>query len=640
LLNNIGETTLFMSFLVGIAGLVSFFFGIRNKDNNLVAIGERSISAIFILLSLSVLTLIYLLVSKDYTNAYVAKNVSNDLSLVYSIASLWAGQEGSLLLWAWILSFYNFTVRSSKSSKTLIVSSEGICQFILVFFIFLIVFIENPFESLDAPPLNGRGLNPILQNFYMAIHPLTLYVGYIALTIPFAFGLGSILSKDKTDDWVLYSRRWTYFSWIFLSLGLLLGSRWAYLELGWGGYWAWDPVENVALMPWLALTAFVHSSMAQETRSLLRKWNISLIFIAFFLSIFGTFITRSGLISSVHSFAQSSIGSYFIIFILFIVVFSIFMYQKNKKFIISVEEIISLVSKENFLIFNNIFFLVITLTVFLGTVFPIISEAITGEKVLVGPTFYDLVNFPNVLLLMSLMSIAPIIPWKDGNFKDIYSVVFKPLLLSVIATVVFSLYFSDIKVLSVLFLSSFVTAIIVQDLIFDFKKLAKGNLTFVDIFNKRLRRYCAFIIHFGIIILIIGITLSSSYGTKSDFILTKGDSVVVSNYKIKLINTYKKENEAKSILGAKLLLRDKNKEFLLFPEQNLYKYEGNREINKETEVAIYNTIKKDYYIILIDELEGGRFNFKIYVNPWVSLLWIGSLISILGGIVIILRRRV
>ena len=316
------------------------------------------------------------------------------------------------------------------------------------------------------------------------------------------------------------------------------------------------------------------------------------------------------------------------------------MYQKNKKFIISVEEIISLVSKENFLIFNNIFFLVITLTVFLGTVFPIISEAITGEKVLVGPTFYDLVNFPNVLLLMSLMSIAPIIPWKDGNFKDIYSVVFKPLLLSVIATVVFSLYFSDIKVLSVLFLSSFVTAIIVQDLIFDFKKLAKGNLTFVDIFNKRLRRYCAFIIHFGIIILIIGITLSSSYGTKSDFILTKGDSVVVSNYKIKLINTYKKENEAKSILGAKLLLRDKNKEFLLFPEQNLYKYEGNREINKETEVAIYNTIKKDYYIILIDELEGGRFNFKIYVNPWVSLLWIGSLISILGGIVIILRRRV
>ena len=640
MLNNIGETTLFVSFLIGIAGIVSFLLAFRKKDIRLIMVAERSVSAIFFLLTVAVLTLIILLASKDYSNAYVAKNVSNDLSFIYSIASLWAGQEGSLLLWAWILALYNFGVRSSKSFRTLIYCSEGVSQFILVFFIFLIVFIENPFETLDVVPLNGRGLNPILQNFYMAIHPLTLYIGYIALTIPFAFGLGSILSKDKTDSWILLSRRWTYFSWIFLSLGLLLGSRWAYLELGWGGYWAWDPVENVALMPWLALTAFLHSSMAQETRSLLRKWNISLIFIAFFLSIFGTFITRSGLISSVHSFAQSSIGSYFIVFIIFIIFFSIFMYQRNKKFIISAEEIISLVSKENFLIFNNIFFLVITLTVFLGTVFPIISEAVTGEKVLVGPTFYDLVNFPNVLLLMSLMSVAPIIPWKDGKIKDIYKIIIKPLLLSILITIIFSIYFYDVKVLAIFFLSFFVALVIVQDLILDFKKQSKRDSTFFDILNKRIRRYCAFIIHLGIIILIIGITLSSFYGTKSDFILTEGDSVVIKNYRVDLVDTYRKESQAKSILGAKLRLVDNNKNFLLYPEQNLYKYEGNREINKETEVAIYNTIKKDYYIILIDELEGGRFNFKIYINPWVSLLWIGSLISILGGVVIILRRRV
>ena len=640
MLNNIGETTLFVSFLIGIAGIVSFLLAFRKKDIRLIMVAERSVSAIFFLLTVAVLTLIILLASKDYSNAYVAKNVSNDLSFIYSIASLWAGQEGSLLLWAWILALYNFVVRSSKSFRTLIYCSEGVSQFILVFFIFLIVFIENPFETLDVVPLNGRGLNPILQNFYMAIHPLTLYIGYIALTIPFAFGLGSILSKDKTDSWILLSRRWTYFSWIFLSLGLLLGSRWAYLELGWGGYWAWDPVENVALMPWLALTAFLHSSMAQETRSLLRKWNISLIFIAFFLSIFGTFITRSGLISSVHSFAQSSIGSYFIVFIIFIIFFSIFMYQRNKKFIISAEEIISLVSKENFLIFNNIFFLVITLTVFLGTVFPIISEAVTGEKVLVGPTFYDLVNFPNVLLLMSLMSVAPIIPWKDGKIKDIYKIIIKPLLLSILITIIFSIYFYDVKVLAIFFLSFFVALVIVQDLILDFKKQSKRDSTFFDILNKRIRRYCAFIIHLGIIILIIGITLSSFYGTKSDFILTEGDSVVIKNYRVDLVDTYRKESQAKSILGAKLRLVDNNKNFLLYPEQNLYKYEGNREINKETEVAIYNTIKKDYYIILIDELEGGRFNFKIYINPWVSLLWIGSLISILGGVVIIIRRRV
>ena len=312
MLNNIGETLLFISFLAGLIGLYSYFVGIRKKSNLLVFIGTRSILAIFALLSISVLVLIYLLTTKDYSNAYVAKNISNDLSFIYSIAALWAGQEGSLLLWSWILSLYTLTIRFSKPFKSLLPSSESVSLFILSFFIFLIVFVESPFDTLDTIPLNGRGLNPILQNFYMAIHPLTLYIGYIALTIPFAFALGSIISKDKTDNWVLRSKNWTYFSWIFLSLGLLLGSRWAYLELGWGGYWAWDPVENVALMPWLALTAFLHSSMAQETRSLLRRWNICLIFLAFFLSIFGTFITRSGLISSVHSFAQSSIGPYFI----------------------------------------------------------------------------------------------------------------------------------------------------------------------------------------------------------------------------------------------------------------------------------------------------------------------------------------
>ena len=640
MLNNIGETLLFISFLAGLIGLYSYFVGIRKKSNLLVFIGTRSILAIFALLSISVLVLIYLLTTKDYSNAYVAKNISNDLSFIYSIAALWAGQEGSLLLWSWILSLYTLTIRFSKPFKSLLPSSESVSLFILSFFIFLIVFVESPFDTLGTIPLNGRGLNPILQNFYMAIHPLTLYIGYIALTIPFAFALGSIISKDKTDNWVLRSKNWTYFSWIFLSLGLLLGSRWAYLELGWGGYWAWDPVENVALMPWLALTAFLHSSMAQETRSLLRRWNICLIFLAFFLSIFGTFITRSGLISSVHSFAQSSIGPYFIVFIILTVVFAIFMYQKNKNLISSNEDIVSLFSKENFLIFNNIFFLIITLTVFLGTVFPIISEAFTGEKILVGPTFYDLVNFPNVLALMSLMSVAPIIPWKTGKLSPILMLLLKPIILSILTTFVAYMFFDNFKVLLIFFISSFVIFVILQDIIVEFKlQLARG-LKWKDILSKRYRRYCSFLVHFGIILLIIGITLSSVYGTKSDFILSTGQSLKINDYDIKLLETYKKESETKNILGAKLLLTDSGNSYYLYPEQNLYKYEGNREINKETEVAIYNTLKKDYYLILIDDMEDGRFNFKIYINPWVSLLWIGSLVSILGGVLIMFRRKI
>ncbi|MBT3849883.1 heme lyase CcmF/NrfE family subunit [bacterium] len=639
MINNLGESFLFLSFLMGIVGTIAFYFASKKKSNILVLVGERSIKAVFSLLSLSVLLLVYLLVTKDYSNAYVAKNASNDLSIIYSIAALWAGQEGSLLLWSWILSMFALVVTISKTFKPLIVSTEKTVLFILSFFVFLIVVIENPFEVLSSAPKNGRGLNPILQNFYMAIHPLTLYVGYIALSIPFGFALGSILSKDKTDSWIILSKRWTYFSWVFLSIGLLLGSRWAYLELGWGGYWAWDPVENVALMPWLALTAFVHSSMAQESRSLLRKWNICLIFIAFFLSIFGTFITRSGLISSVHSFAQSSIGPYFIVFILLLVGFSIFIYQRNKRFICSNQEIVSLFSKENFFIFNNIFFLVITLTVLLGTIFPILSEAITGEKILVGPSFYNLVNFPNILLLMSLMSVAPIIPWKEGRVLPILKFIFIPFIISFLLTLASLFYFYNIKVLLVFFLSFFIVSIILKELIEDFKLQLKKQTNITEIFRLKLRRYCSFLIHFGIILAIIGITLSSTYGTKSDFILSKSEKIDINQYEVQLINTYRKEIESKTILGAHLTLLDGKKLYSLYPEQNLYKYEGNRSINKETEVAIYSGIMKDYYIILVDELDGDRFNFKIYINPWVSLLWIGSLISILGGFALLLRRK-
>ena len=541
MINNLGESFLFLSFLMGIVGTIAFYFASKKKSNILVLVGERSIKAVFSLLSLSVLLLVYLLVTKDYSNAYVAKNASNDLSIIYSIAALWAGQEGSLLLWSWILSMFALVVTISKTFKPLIVSTEKTVLFILSFFVFLIVVIENPFEVLSSAPKNGRGLNPILQNFYMAIHPLTLYVGYIALSIPFGFALGSILSKDKTDSWIILSKRWTYFSWVFLSIGLLLGSRWAYLELGWGGYWAWDPVENVALMPWLALTAFVHSSMAQESRSLLRKWNICLIFIAFFLSIFGTFITRSGLISSVHSFAQSSIGPYFIVFILLLVGFSIFIYQRNKRFICSNQEIVSLFSKENFFIFNNIFFLVITLTVLLGTIFPILSEAITGEKILVGPSFYNLVNFPNILLLMSLMSVAPIIPWKEGRVLPILKFIFIPFIISFLLTLASLFYFYNIKVLLVFFLSFFIVSIILKELIEDFKLQLKKQTNITEIFRLKLRRYCSFLIHFGIILAIIGITLSSTYGTKSDFILSKSEKIDINQYEVQLINTYRKE---------------------------------------------------------------------------------------------------
>ena len=635
MINSIGDISLFISFILAGFSLFLFICSYINKSDILVNVAQRFLFSSFFSLTVSIVCLFALLIVKDYSNLYVVKNVSNDLSPLFSATSLWAGQAGSLLLWAWILSLY-VLISVPKSLKKILPASKIAGAFVLVFFLYLISFIESPFETTSQQITNGRGLNPILQNIYMSIHPLSLYLGYISLTIPFSFGLGALISKDGSSDWIKISKKWTYFSWTFLSIGLLLGSRWAYLELGWGGYWAWDPVENVALMPWLLLTAFLHSSYAQEEKNVLKRWNLLLIFLAFFLSIFGTFITRSGLISSVHSFAQSSIGDYFIIFIIFLLIFSLLFYFKNKNSFYSVAEIKTLSSKENFFVINNILFLVITITVLLGTVFPIISEFITGEKILVGPSFYNIVNFPNILLLLLLMSIAPFLPWRDGKIKPVLKYLSVPFVVAIIFAMIFYSFYKSYQ----LFLVNLLCITVLVSLVKEFTKdlvLMKKNK---NILTLKYRRYCSFIVHVGIVLLIMGVSFSSYFEEKYDLTLANNQSKNIGTLNVKLLNTYKKETDSKFILGANVLIKSGNKEYELNPEQNLYKYEGNREINKETEVSIHSTFFRDYYLILVDENMDGAFNFKIYINPLVSLLWIGSFISIIGGFLSMFRGRI
>lgn len=629
MINLLGDNVLFISFLFILISFIFYWIAFVKKNDLFVELGRRSLLVTTILLSISIILLEYLLITKDYSNLYVVKNVSNDLEPLYSATSLWAGQAGSLLLWTWILSIYIYISKKNSYNK-LLPTSRIIGTFTILFFIFLISFIENPFETTDVNFNNGRGLNPILQNIYMSIHPLSLYIGYIGITVPFCFGMASIFSKDKSNQWITLSKKWVYFSWTFLSIGLLLGSRWAYLELGWGGYWAWDPVENVALMPWLLLTAFLHSSYAQESKNVLRKWNLLLIFLSFFLSIFGTFITRSGLISSVHSFAQSSIGDYFLIFIITILFISGYLYYKNRIYIGSDEEIKSLSSKENFFVLNNILFLVITVTVFLGTTFPIISEFFTGKRILVGPSFYDLVNFPNVLLLLLLMSMAPFLPWKRGRIDLIFKYLRVPFLMALGISSIIYLYFNSLNVFLVFFISLLVLLSIFKEFISDIK--------IQNSFKIKFRRYCSFLVHTGVVIMIMGVSFSSNFENKYDLTISKGEKIIVNNLSLKLLNIYEKETDAKEILGANLLIKTKNDEFLLKPEQNLYKYEGNREINKETEVAIYSSFLMDYYLILIDKNSDNQLNLKLYINPLVSFLWLGCLISIVGGFLLIFRR--
>tara|TARA_B100000282_G_scaffold186232_1_gene135584 strand:- start:2949 stop:4853 length:1905 start_codon:yes stop_codon:yes gene_type:complete len=631
LINIIGDNLIFISFLFILLSFLSYSFSFYKKNSLFSELGKRSLSIVLIILTFAIFLLEFQLITKDYSNLYVAKNVSNDLSTIFSMTSLWAGQAGSLMLWTWILAIYLF-IENKKSLSKLIPASRIIGTFTLGFFIYLICFVENPFETADKIYDNGRGLNPILQNIYMSIHPLSLYLGYIGITIPFCFGIAAIISKDKSNDWISESKKWTYFSWTFLSIGLLLGSRWAYLELGWGGYWAWDPVENVALMPWLLLTAFIHSSYAQEQKKVLRRWNLLLIFLAFFLSIFGTFITRSGLISSVHSFAQSSIGNYFIVFIILILLSSAFLYYRNKIYIESEKEIKSLYSKENFFVFNNILFLVITFTVLVGTIFPIISEFFTGKRILVGPSFYDLVNFPNVLMLILLMTFAPFLPWEKGNIKPVLRYLKIPFLFSLALSSFTFLKFESLNIFIVFLLSLTTLFSICKEFIIDLR-INKNSI------DKKFRRYCSFIVHFGVIIMIMGVSFSSNFEKKYDITMGEGEEVLFGDLRLRLDDIYEKETPAKSIIGANIVLKKNNNLYNLTPEQNLYKYEGNREINKETEVAIYSTFLKDYYLILVDKNLEGKLNLKLYINPLVSFLWLGSLISIIGGSMLFFRRK-
>ncbi len=631
MINIIGDNLIFISFLFILLSFLSYSFSFYKKNSLFSELGKRSLSIVLIILTFAIFLLEFQLITKDYSNLYVAKNVSNDLSTIFSMTSLWAGQAGSLMLWTWILAIYLF-IENKKSLSKLIPVSRIIGTFTLGFFIYLICFVENPFESADKIYDNGRGLNPILQNIYMSIHPLSLYLGYIGITIPFCFGIAAIISKDKSNDWISESKKWTYFSWTFLSIGLLLGSRWAYLELGWGGYWAWDPVENVALMPWLLLTAFIHSSYAQEQKKVLRRWNLLLIFLAFFLSIFGTFITRSGLISSVHSFAQSSIGNYFIVFIILIFLSSAFLYYRNKIYIESEKEIKSLYSKENFFVFNNILFLVITFTVLVGTIFPIISEFFTGKRILVGPSFYDLVNFPNVLMLILLMTFAPFLPWEKGNIKPVLRYLKIPFLFSLALSSFTFFKFESLNIFIVFLLSLTTLFSICKEFIIDLR-INKNSI------DKKFRRYCSFIVHFGVIIMIMGVSFSSNFEKKYDITMGEGEEVLFGDLRLRLDDIYEKETPAKSIIGANIVLKKNNNLYNLTPEQNLYKYEGNREINKETEVAIYSTFLKDYYLILVDKNLEGKLNLKLYINPLVSFLWLGSLISITGGSMLFFRRK-
>src|SRR2546421_5436299 len=411
----LGSLCLWIAFLVGIWGALAGFVGGRQGRRDLEQSARHAVFAMCAALWVAVAALEWALFQHDFNVEYVASYPSRNLPIFYTWSALYAGQKGSLLFWASVLSLFGSLamVLTGRRHRALLPYVAGVVCTVATFFISVMLFGQaNPFHRLAYTPLDGNGLNPQLQNPGMVFHPPMLYLGYISITIPFAFAMAALLSKRLDVDWLVAIRKWTLLSWLFLSIGICLGMWWAYVELGWGGYWAWDPGENASLLPWLTMTAFLHSVMIQEKRGMLKKWNLALIIGSWLLSIFGTFITRSGVISSVHSFTQSSVGYFFLAFLIISGVASFALYANRLPFLTAEARLESMVSREASFLFNNLLFIGIAFSVLWGTLFPILSELVQGTKVTVGPPFFNQVNIPLGLALLALTGIAPLIAWR------------------------------------------------------------------------------------------------------------------------------------------------------------------------------------------------------------------------------------
>src|SRR6266478_4157641 len=424
-MENIGALAILLAFCLAAYAVIGSVIGKLKKSPFLIVSAERAVYSVWILLTLASGLLIYFLLTGDFRLAYVASHTDQSMSNIYKFTAWWGGQEGSLLLWAWLLSTYSAVVvfMNRRKFRDMMPWVTSVLMVTEAFFLILIAFVLSPFAVLMAGRGNivegiGRGLNPLLQYWTMVIHPPMLYLGYVGFTVPFAFAIGSLISKQPGESWIHTTRRWTLVTWLFQTTGILLGQGWAYAVLGWGGYWAWDPVENASLLPWLTGTAFLHSVMMQEKRGMMKVWNVWLVFSTFLLCILGTFMTRSGVVSSVHAFAQSSIGSWFVGFLVLIIAVCLGAYLKNRDYLKSENQLDSIVSRESSFLFNNLILLVSCVAILSGTLFPVFSEWITGNRISVGAPFFNKVNIPTGLLLLFLTGVGPLLAWRKTSTES------------------------------------------------------------------------------------------------------------------------------------------------------------------------------------------------------------------------------
>jgi cytochrome c-type biogenesis protein CcmF len=610
------------------------------RRRRLAASAQNALLAAFGATAVASLVLVAALVRHDFSFAYVAGHTSRDLPLGYTLSAFWGGQEGSLLLWLLVLTGYSAAAVAfgRRAGRDLLAWVVPVLGGVAAFFAFLLVAVASPFATQAAPP-DGAGLNPSLQNPYMLAHPPLLYLGYVGLAVPWAFAMGALLSRQTDERWIVSTRRWTLSAWAFLGVGQLLGAHWAYEEVGWGGYYAWDPVENAALMPWLAATAFLHSVMIQEKRGMLKVWNMTLVVLAFGLSLFGTFLTRSGIVSSIHSFTQSSIGPWFIAFIVAVTVFSVALVYLRLPALRTRTRLESLVSREATFLYNNLLLVALCLTILWGVIFPILTEALRGERVTVGAPYYNFFLRSFGLPLLLLMGIGPLVAWRRASLRAVGRTFLWPfgtalaagaLLLALGAG-------SSVPGLIAYTFAAFVLASITLEFARGTRaRRALGapswSAAFSSLIARNRRRYGGYVVHAAIVLLAIGVAGSSLYQTVAEQRLRPGQTMQVADYTLTYGSLAQRDGSNAREVRALVDVRRGDRDLgTVRAGKNSYPVED--QVSNEVAIRSDLLTGEDLFVIA-DQIEAdGTVYFKVFVKPLVNLIWLAGIVFVLGSLV-------
>ncbi|HEX7974953.1 MAG TPA: heme lyase CcmF/NrfE family subunit [Anaerolineales bacterium] len=662
MISDIGLVALAIAFLFSVYATLASTYGGLSKRPAWVESARNASLLVFPLLSISVLVVVYNLYVLDFSQAYVYDVASRAMSIFLRVTALWGGQQGSVLFWAWIMSSFMMIVllRKWDEDRDFMPYVIGVTMLTTAFFVGVVLFITNPFDKLwllpnateltnalfrPGPtampyiPEDGQGLNPLLRHFGMIGHPPTTYIGFTGFVIPFAFAIAALITgKSREDGWIRTTRRWTLVAWVFLSIGLVLGGRWAYDVLGWGGFWGWDPVENAMFMPWLTGTAFLHSVMMTEKRGMLKKWSMILIILTYALTVFGTFITRTGVISSVHAFSKSALGPAFFAFIGVTFIGSLALLLWRWDTLKTEHQLESFLSREAAFVLQNMLFLAICFAVFWGTVFPLISELITGDKITVGPPYFQKVTGPLFFALVLLMGLAPLFAWRKQAARTLGRTLLIPFAGSLALTVVWG-YAHRMHPVSILglWLVSFVLLSILTEYWKGVRARMQGKgenlfVALAKLISRNRRRYGGYIIHLGVMMIALGVIGDAFFKQETQGMLSAGQSLSVADYSLRFdrLSSYNGSDGREVYEATTTLFQNGQRIRQIQPRRDYFVIQQ----QPVTVAGVYSTAGSDVYVLLLDWAQDGQSaTFKIYVNSLINWVWVGGLFLILGTLV-------